>query len=98
MTRKLHRFDPDWVVAPAEMLQEWMDENGVTVSELAVRCGPKELRDIYEKRLTDILQKRPFARQTPKFLQRATGIPAFFWLTFEGIYRAGLARGKRDTS
>lgn len=88
---RLHPFDPDWVIAPGQTLQEWREDNNLPVRAAATACGrmdPQIFRRIEsgDERITEKL-----ARQ----LEHGTGIPARLWLNLERVYRAGLAAGKK---
>lgn len=83
-----YAFNPDWTVAPTEMLLEWAEERGTTPEDLH-RQLTAETPD-----LADLLDDPPAALTTEKAqqLETLTGIPARLWNRFEAIYRADLVR------
>lgn len=97
VTRR-HRFDPDWVVAPAATLREWMDENGLNAITLAAACGPKALRPDAVQAVSAVLDRKPLTPKIAAILERGTFVSARFWLALEHNYRVGLAAGKKDTT
>lgn len=81
-------FDPDWVVAPGEILAEWFEETGTPKSRAVVfGIPPAQLEGFLagEELLTPEL-----ARQ----LRCLTRISESFWINSERIFRDGLAAGK----
>lgn len=85
-------FDPDWTIAPGATLEDWMQENKLTVRSTAVACGrmdPERLAGIVDGTVS--ITEGDAAR-----LQAGTGIPATLWLRLEQRYRQDLARGKID--
>jgi HTH-type transcriptional regulator/antitoxin HigA len=85
-------FNPDWTIAPGGTLQEWIEENGLTVRSTAVACGrmdPERLQGIIDTTV-------PVTEDDAARLQAGTGIPATLWLNLERRYRQDLARGKID--
>lgn len=85
-----HRWDPDWVMKPGEHLQEWMDEDGITMLAAASVCGLSV--DTIFGVLDASVQITP---SVAKGLERGTNIPEGMWLNLERIYREGLAAGKK---
>lgn len=85
-------FDPDWVIAPGETLQEWWDDCGLPRASILRISGltDKELDGIIDG-TTDITRARARA------LARLPLSPsAQFWLALEHNYRVGLAAGKKQ--
>lgn len=98
MTRgELHKFDPDWVVAPSESLREWLDHNGLS-PRVASAVVPREQREHVTQLLQDVLDRKPITNEHELALAKVTTISAGFWHNFEHNYRAGLAAGKKDVS
>jgi hypothetical protein len=93
-----HPFNPDWIIAPAETFQEWLDDMGVTVTNVAAREQPPPSREAVEALLGEVLARKPLHDAHARALMRATGIPVRFWLNMEQAYRAGLAAGLKDTT
>lgn len=82
-------FEPDWVVAPGETLQEWIDEHRWSLQKTALAChmsiGEVERILDGDRRITSLVAAK---------LYDATGIPAGMWLGLERNFRRGLAQGK----
>lgn len=76
-------FEPDWTIAPAATLQEWMEEHDVILPD---------------ERMQEVLDRKPLTPQHAGLLELRTGIPARFWLALEHNYRAGLAAGLKDVT
>jgi plasmid maintenance system antidote protein VapI len=89
-------FDPDWTLAPAAYLRDWMDENGLTPAALARQCGRGEADIKASLIIEDALGREPLLESHAGMLERGTGISAQFWLTLESNYRADLAAGRKD--
>ncbi len=80
---------PDWAVPPGEVLQEVLDERGMTQSELAKRMA----RPV--KTINEIVKaKAAITAETALQLERALGINAKFWNNLESNYREALARAQ----
>jgi hypothetical protein len=97
----VHEFRPDWTLAPAATLREWMRENEMTVRVLTwVSCDRSgDERASHERARTliqDALDRRPLTEEHAKVLARGTGVSAAFWNALEHNYRAGLAAGLTD--
>lgn len=92
-TKPTYRFDPDWVVPTADVLREWLDENGLSV-KVAVACLPRDEREVAAGYLENVLADKTFTERTAKVLARVTGISLGFWMRFEHNYRTGLAAGR----
>ena len=91
-------FKPDWVVAPGGTLQDWMDENKLSVGALAVACYGQANKAATMQLIQDVLDRKPLTIEHARALQRGTFIKASFWLALETNYRAGLAAGLTDAS
>jgi transcriptional regulator with XRE-family HTH domain len=91
-------FQPDWCLAPAACLREWMQENGLRISTLAVAGAGRERRDEAAAMIAEVLDCKPLTAAHAALLARATFIPAGFWERFEANYRNGLAAGLTDTT
>jgi HTH-type transcriptional regulator / antitoxin HigA len=77
----------DWAVSPGEILQEALEERGMSQSELARRMG----RPI--KTINEIVNgKAAITPDTAIQLERTLGITATFWNNLEASYREYLAR------
>jgi hypothetical protein len=102
MPEETFPFNPDWTVAPAATLDDWMDENGVDLDDLANRIvhGRTDTGhyDAIKAQLRKVLAKDPVDGDTAIMLQLCTGIPVSFWVNHEANYRRDLAAGKTDTT
>jgi HTH-type transcriptional regulator/antitoxin HigA len=80
-------WQPDWAVAPGEILLEALQDRGMTQAELAQRMArpPKTINEI-------IKGKAAITAETAIQLERALGISARFWNGLESTYRDSLAR------
>jgi plasmid maintenance system antidote protein VapI len=93
-----HEFRPDWTIAPGVMLEEWMEENGLSSRVLAVACGGRGRIAETMTLIGDVVERRPLTGLHARVLAAGTGISALFWLALEHDYRAGLAAGLTDAS
>lgn len=93
-------FNPDWTIAPAAHLQEWLDEHGMSVEAFVAACPGvgDDVREDAEVMVRDVLACRPYGGVTAKLLEQGTGVSARFWLNLETNYRDGLARGLKDVT
>jgi HTH-type transcriptional regulator / antitoxin HigA len=80
-------WQPNWAVAPGEILLEALQDRGMTQSELAQRMArpPKTINEI-------IKGKAAITPETAIQLERTLGISARFWTGLEATYRDSLAR------
>jgi HTH-type transcriptional regulator/antitoxin HigA len=84
---KRYPHEPDYIVAPGEVLQETIDALGMTQADLAKRTG------LSRKTVNQIMQGRePLSHATALRLERVVGVPARFWNNLEAAYRERLAR------
>lgn len=82
-------WQPDWAVAPGEILLETLDERGMSQSELARRMG----RPI--KTINEIINgKAAITADTAIQLELTLGITASFWNNLEATYREQFARAR----
>ena len=82
-----YTYEPDVVFPPGDTLAEWLNERGMTQTELAVRAG------LSTKHVNQIVKgAAPITTETALGLERVTGIPAHLWNTLEMSYRSHLAR------
>ena len=91
-----HEFKPDWCLAPAAHLKEWMEDNGVSAALIGVISFGRDRRAEGAAVVTEVLDRKPLTDLHAKVLERGTHIPARFWLALEHNYRAGLAAGLKD--
>ncbi len=80
-------WQPDWAVAPGEILLEALQDRGMTQAELANRMArpPKTINEI-------IKGKAAITADTALQLERTLGISAAFWSGLEARYREHIAR------
>lgn len=80
-------WEPEWAVAPGEILLEALQDRDMTQSELAQRVG-RPLKTVNEI----VKGKAAITPDTAIQLERALGISARFWTNLERQYRDTLAR------
>jgi addiction module HigA family antidote len=80
-------WQPDWALAPGEILLEALQDRGMTQAELANRMArpPKTINEI-------IKGKTAITADTAIQLERTLGISAGFWSGLEARYREHVAR------
>ncbi len=88
------RYDPDYVVAPGETLQEWWDENKVPRASILRMTG------LTDSELDGILAGtlRISYRRADCLARLPLGPSAQFWNALEHNYRVGLAAGKKRST
>lgn len=91
-------FRPDWCMAPDAPLREWMADNNLRLSVLAVMCAGRARRDEAMALIQEVLDRKPLLPLHAEMLARGTGVSVKFWLAYEHNYRAGLAAGLTDVS
>jgi plasmid maintenance system antidote protein VapI len=89
-------FNPDWTLAPASALAEWLEEHGLTL-EAAVRRKVRG-RDAAMAMLQDVLNRKPLTARHAGTLSMVTGVSVAFWLNYESNYRNDLAAGRKDVT
>ncbi len=85
-------WEPEWAVAPGDVLLEALQDREMTQSELAQRLG-RPLKTVNEI----IKGKAAITPETAIQLERALGISARFWTNLETQYRNILARQQAKT-
>lgn len=95
-----HEFNPDWTLAPAALLREWMTGNDRTLGGLATALAASGLASENEARIAvqEVLDRSPLVELHAAMLDCCTGIPARTWLNWESGYRTDLAAGRTDTT
>lgn len=89
MSRSKNTYNPDYSVAPGEILLDALVERGLTQSDLAQRTG----RPI--KTINEIIQgKTAITPETALQLERVLDIPSKFWMNLETNYQSFIAREK----
>jgi plasmid maintenance system antidote protein VapI len=87
------KWDPDWTIRPGVTLEDWLDENHISVRVAAKMCR------LSRERISGILDgSREITATDAAHLELGTLIPASLWLRLEQRYRADLAAGKPDAS
>ena len=91
-----NQYIPDYLVAPGEVLEEYLSSFGMTQAELADRTG------LTRKTINEIIKgKSPITSETALKLERTVGRPAHFWSNLERQYqedRSRLAEKERQYS
>lgn len=96
-----HAFNPDWTLAPAATLQDWMDENGFEterIHEFAVPTAGIYPDDMAVRLVSEVLDSKPLGTDHAICLALCTGIPNQTWLNLERNYRRDLANGLKDVT
>lgn len=89
--RSKNQFKPNYVAPPGAILQEWLEEQELTQSELADRMGR------HKKTINEIVKGiAPITAETALQLENVTGIEAGFWNNAESRYREHLAREEEN--
>ena len=87
--KQIHTYEPDFVTPPGVILEEKLEELGMSQAELAERIGRTR------KTVNEIIKaKAPLLPETAIQLERVLGIPARFWTNAEANYRQWVARQK----
>lgn len=98
MSEESHEFSPDWCIAPAAALQEWLDEHNLQAATFYPAAVSPDSRDIATSLVADVLARRPLTSLHARILRYGTGISESMWLGLEHNYRAGLAAGLKDAT
>lgn len=89
---KLIAFEPDYAVAPGELLAEVLEERGMTQVELARRLG------VSTKHVNQVVKgNAPVSSELAILLERVTGVSAGLWNGMEANYRDSLAREAEES-
>ena len=73
-----NKYQPDYLVAPGEVLEEYLENLGMTQAELSSRTG------LARKTINEIVKgKSPLTPETALKLERTLGRPAHFWNNLE---------------
>jgi hypothetical protein len=91
-------FDPDWCVAPAATLADYLAEQRMPPEALARAAGRGESDVKALLLIREVLDRKPLGEAHAEVLERGTSAPAAFWLRHEHLYRDALAAGKTDTT
>lgn len=94
-----NEFRPDWCLAPSALLREWLGENNLALTSVAlIGAGRGGDREAALAQIQEVLDRKPLLMAHAEVLARATMISARFWMSYEHNYRAGLAVGLIDTT
>ena len=86
---KTYAFDPDWVVHPGEVLQEWLEYTKLP------RTVATKLHGFTDEEFDGLLDGSvEITEEVARKLKNLTDIGMPFWLAFEHNFRVGLAAGK----
>lgn len=90
MSKTLFKYEPDYAIAPGEILEETLQSRGIHKADLAERCGlsPKHMSLI-------ISGKAPVTPETAINFERTLGVSASIWNNLEAKFRLHQAR-KQD--
>lgn len=95
----MHEFDPDWTLAPAALLREWLEQGGMSADDLAATALARTQGKYQALPLVRaVLACEPLGDAHAAVLEAGTKIPARTWLNWEVSYRDGLARGRTDVT
>lgn len=88
---QVNEFNPDYIVAPGETIQDLLEYHCMSQADLAVRTckTPKTVNEI-------IKGKAPITYDTALQLERVFNVPADFWNNLEGNYRQLIAKKKEE--
>lgn len=88
----IYRGKSTIAIPPGETIIEMMDDRKIARSELAPRMN------MSEQQLNRLLDgKVPVTPQISSKLEKVFGIPAYFWLNLEAIYRKDIAKIARES-
>lgn len=80
-------FTPNYAVPPGAMLEEWLEEQGMTQSECANRIG------LSAKALNQMIRGHaPITHETALRLESVTHVPARTWNAMQALYAEDSAR------
>lgn len=81
----------NYAVPTGEFIEEWLDENEMTRTELAQRLS------VSRKHVSQLVAgKVPLSYELAEKLEIVTGVPARVWNGYEAVYRADLTRLGND--
>jgi len=87
MTETAFKYEPDYAVAPGEILEETLQSRGMQKVDLAERCG------LSAKQMSLIISgKAPITPEAAINFERALGISANIWNNLEAKFRLHKAR------
>ena len=82
-------YESDFPVSPGSVLDEELQDRGITHKELATKMGRPA------QTISEIINgKKAITPETALGLEQELGIPAYLWIRLEGRYRLALAKAK----
>ncbi len=89
----LHSYEPDYALPPGDIIDEYLEEHGMTQVELARRLGitPKHMNQV-------ISGAASLSSELAIRLERVTAVPARFWNALEANYQDFQAREREKIS
>jgi Zn-dependent peptidase ImmA (M78 family)/plasmid maintenance system antidote protein VapI len=89
MTTDPNQFKPDYAVPPGVTLKEVLDDQNMSQSDLAIRCG------LTDKTISQIINVgAPITVDTAEKFELVLGIPASFWNRRELAYREAITKAE----
>jgi len=83
----INKYVPDYLVTPGAVLEDYLEDAGITQAALADRTG------LSKKTITEILTaKSAITAETALLFERTLGRPAHFWINLERQYQENKAR------
>jgi addiction module HigA family antidote len=83
----VNNYVPDYLVAPGEILQDYLEHSGLTQTSLAERAG------LSKKTINEIIKaKSAITAETALKFERTLGRPAHFWSSLERQYQEDKTR------
>src|SRR4051794_5687800 len=82
---------PNYAVHPGSMLDEWLEENGVSQVQMATRLGrsTKNINQVVNG-VADVSAELALSLET------VTGVPARLWINMQANYDEAVARIRRE--
>jgi len=86
-----NEFQPDYCIAPSEVLKFELQQRGMNQNELAKRTGltPKHIVDL-------VKGKSRITPETAIKLERSIGMPVDYWLNLEAQFQEAMARQQEE--
>jgi HTH-type transcriptional regulator / antitoxin HigA len=90
-TENKNRFEPDYAVPPGVTLKEVLEEQGMSQTDFAIRCG------LAHKTINQIINLgAPISVDTAERFEFVLGIPASFWNRRELAFREATAKAEQS--